>query len=97
RDGWPVAGDNMTAGAYEIESVRTGTALEMAVQGVPVGGVRGRGGPGRGGTAGGRGEGTPPPPIPAQDASQVGDAWPPGAAAARMGAYLVQAQQKWAI
>ena len=44
RDGWPVAGDNVTAGTYEIESVRTGTALEMAVQGVPVGGARGRGG-----------------------------------------------------
>ena len=48
RDGWPVAGDNLTAGTYEIESARTGTALEMAVQGVPVGGARGRGfgGPG---------------------------------------------------
>ena len=49
RDGWPVAGDNVTAGTYEIESARTGTALEMAVQGVPVGGARGRGGRGRGG------------------------------------------------
>ena len=43
RDGWPVAGDNVTAGTYEIESARTGTALELAVQGVPVGGPRGRG------------------------------------------------------
>ena len=43
RDGWPVAGDNVTAGTYEIESARTGTALEMAVQGVPVGGARGAG------------------------------------------------------
>ena len=41
RDGWPVAGDNFKAGTYEIESARTGTALEMAVQGVPVGGRRG--------------------------------------------------------
>ena len=39
RDGWPVAGDNFTAGTYEIQSARTGTALEMAVQGVPVGGA----------------------------------------------------------
>ena len=39
RDGWPVAGDNSTAGTYQIESARTGTALEMAVQGVPVGGA----------------------------------------------------------
>jgi arabinan endo-1,5-alpha-L-arabinosidase len=48
KDGWPVAGENVREGTYEIESVRTGTALELAVQGVPVGG-------GRGGTTGGRG------------------------------------------
>ena len=48
KDGWPVAGDNVREGTYEIESVRTGTALELAVQGVPVGG-------GRGGAVGSRG------------------------------------------
>jgi arabinan endo-1,5-alpha-L-arabinosidase len=52
-DGWPVAGDNFKEGIYEIESVRTGTALELAVEGVPVGGRRGRGG--RGAGFGGRG------------------------------------------
>src|SRR6185312_6128592 len=46
KDGWPVAGENLREGTYEIESVRTGTALELAVEGVPVGGPRGRGGPG---------------------------------------------------
>ncbi len=51
RDGWPAAGDNFRDGTYQIESARTGTALELAVQGVPVGGPRGRGG--RGGPAGG--------------------------------------------
>ncbi len=93
RDGWPVAGDNVTAGTYEIESVRTGTALEMAVQGAPVGGPRGRGGPGRGG----RGETTPPSPIPPQDASQVSNTWPAGSVDARLTPYVLQAQQKWAI
>ena len=34
KDGWPVAGENMKEGTYEIESVRTGTALELAVEGV---------------------------------------------------------------
>ena len=38
KDGWPVAGENFKEGTYEIESVRTGTALELAVEGVPVGG-----------------------------------------------------------
>ncbi len=55
RDGWPVAGDNLMEGTYEIESVRTGTALELAVQGVPVGGARARRGGGAGFGPGGRG------------------------------------------
>lgn len=63
KDGWPVAGENMTEGAYRIESVRTGTVIEMAVEGLPVGGRQaGRGG-GRG-TFAGQGK-----PIPSQDAA----------------------------
>jgi arabinan endo-1,5-alpha-L-arabinosidase len=58
KDGWPVAGNNFREGTYQIESVRTGTALELAVQGVPVGGARGRGG--AGGRARGAGRGGPP-------------------------------------
>ncbi len=77
--------------------MRTGTALEMAVQGVPVGGARGRGGSGRGGAPAGRGDRTPPPPIPAQDAAQVGGSWPAGPVDARMAPYMLQAQQKWSI
>ena len=89
RDGWPVAGDNLTAGTYEIESARTGTVLEMAVPGVPVGGSRPRGP---------RDPGAPiPPPIPAQEPSHVGSSWPAGPAGARMGPQMLQAQQKWAI
>jgi arabinan endo-1,5-alpha-L-arabinosidase len=53
RDGWPVAGENFKQGTYEIESARTGTALELAVQGMPIGGLRGRGG------RGGRGDAVP--------------------------------------
>src|SRR5207237_4318836 len=49
QDGWPVAGENLKEGAFEIESVRTGTALELAVEGMPVGGRRGRGARGGGG------------------------------------------------
>jgi arabinan endo-1,5-alpha-L-arabinosidase len=55
RDGWPVAGDNFEAGTYSIESARTGTVLELAVQGSQVGGARGRGagpGPAPGGAPG---------------------------------------------
>jgi arabinan endo-1,5-alpha-L-arabinosidase len=121
KDGWPVAGENLKEGTYEIESERTGTALELAVEGMPVGGPRGRGGrgtggAGRGGAAapgdaagragaavpdgggGGRGmfagTGTP---IPPQDVAQVSTNWPAGKIDTRMGVYLCQAQQKWAI
>ena len=85
RDGWPEPGDNLAAGTYEIESARTGTALELAVQGVPVGGPRGRGGRGGG------------DPIPPQDAAQVASAWPSGAVDVRMSPYMLQAQQKWTV
>lgn len=101
RDGWPVAGENFTEGTYDIESVRTGTALELAVEGVPVGGLRGRGGrggaggPGRGG--GGRGDAAVADPIPAQDVAQVSANWPAGPVDVRMSPYMVQAQQKWKV
>ncbi len=92
RDGWPVAGENLTGGSYQIESARTGTVLEMAVPGMPVGGPRPRG-PGGPGAAN-----TPPPsPIPAQEPSQVGSSWPAGAVGVRMGPHMLQAQQKWTI
>jgi len=98
RDGWPEAGDNLIAGTYEIESARTGTALEMAVQGMPVGGPRGRGagGAGRGG-GGGRGDGGAAEPIPPQDAAQVAANWPARAVDVRMSPYMLQAQQKWTV
>jgi arabinan endo-1,5-alpha-L-arabinosidase len=99
RDGWPLAGDNVGAGIFRIESARTGTALELAVEGAPVGGRRGaRGGGGRGANAGvGRGDAPPPSPIPPQDAAQVAGNWPAGAVDARLSPYLLQAQQKWSI
>jgi arabinan endo-1,5-alpha-L-arabinosidase len=63
QDGWPVASENLKQGTYQIESVRTGTALELAVEGMPVGGRRaGRGGPPPGAARGVRGPGGPPAP-----------------------------------
>ena len=96
RDGWPVAGENVQAGTYAIESARTGTALELAVQGLPVGGLRGRGGRGGGANAGAA-PAPPSGPIAAQEASQVSANWPSGPVDVRMSTYMLQAQQKWAI
>lgn len=100
RDGWPVAGDNLVAGTYTIESARTGTVLELAVQGFPVGGFRARrGGPPPGGPPPGSGPPPPPPagpPIPDQDPSQVAASWPANTDV-RLAPAMLQAQQKWLI
>ena len=105
RDGWPVAGENFKAGTYQIESVRTGTTLELAVEGYPVGGRPVRRGPPPGATTGA----APPPgtgggifagtgkPIPNQDVAEVSTKWPSGNVDVRMGNYMCQAQQKWTI
>ena len=46
KDGWPVGGDNFQAGTYEIESERSGFALELAVDFVRINTPRrGFGGP----------------------------------------------------
>jgi arabinan endo-1,5-alpha-L-arabinosidase len=88
RDGWPVAGDNAKEGTYQIESLRTGTVLELAVEGLPVGGRRA----GRGGLFAGTGAVIPP-----QDPAAVSSSWPKGSLDTRMGNYMSQAQQKWTI
>jgi len=93
RDGWPVAGDNLLAGTYSIESARTGTVLELAVQGFPVGGFRPRRPPGTGGP--------PPepqagPPVADQDAAQVAGNWP-ATSDVRLAPAILQAQQRWVI
>jgi len=95
KDGWPVAGDNFKEGTYEIESVRTGTALELAVEGVPVGGRRSMGmrpGGGGGGMFGGIGGVIPP-----EDVALVSTNWPAGNVDIRMANYMCQAQQKWTV
>jgi len=64
KDGWPVAGDEFNGGTFEIQSERSGYALELAVDPVPHnGGSRGGMGMGmgrgtrRGAGAGNRGAG----------------------------------------
>lgn len=106
RDGWPVAGENAEPGTYQLESARTGTVLELAVEGFPVGGRPVRRGPPPGAKPG---SGPPPPgsgggmfggigrPIPPQDVNEVLGKWPTGNIETRMANYMSQAQQKWRI
>ena len=106
RDGWPVAGDNLARGVYSIESARTGTVLELAVQGSPVGGFRmRRGGPPGSGIVGSSPPGAPPgpppepqagPPIADQEPSQVAANWP-ASTDVRLAPAMLQAHQKWII
>jgi arabinan endo-1,5-alpha-L-arabinosidase len=93
KNGWPVAGENVKEGTYKIESVRTGTVLELTVQGVPVGDARRKpAGGSSGGIFGGIGEA-----IPQQDVKQVSQNWPTGNIDIRLSNYMIQAQQKWMI
>ena len=104
KDGWPVAGENLNSGTYEIESLRTGTALELAVEGFPVGGRPVRRAPptgAPGGTAGAAGGGGifagTGSPIPTQNVTEVSTKWPAGNIDVRLANYMCQAQQKWTI
>jgi arabinan endo-1,5-alpha-L-arabinosidase len=99
RDGWPVQGENLVGGTYVVESARTGTVLELAVQGMPVGGFRPRR-PGGGPPGSGGPPPEPPPSLPAipdQDAAQVATNWPSGDVDLRLAPAMLQTQQKWTI
>jgi len=82
RDGWPVAGENAKAGTYMIESVRTGTALELSVEGVPLTLGRRGGPPGPGGPGGPLSAAGGPSASPASVAAQPGPQGPAGSAGA---------------
>ncbi len=90
KDGWPVAGEDFKGGTFEIESERSGYALELGVEPVWLGGGRG------GGMFGGRNSG-PMTPIPAQEVNDVSKNWPAGNIDVRLGDYMLLAHQKWTI
>ena len=84
KDGWPYAGDNFEEGTYEIQSERSGYALELAVDFVRMANTR-RGGfggpPGAAGGAGAPGSGAPAtaaPPTGAPGANPPGAGVPGG-------------------
>jgi arabinan endo-1,5-alpha-L-arabinosidase len=89
RNGWPVAGNNIKAGTYEIQSERGGAALELAVDFVRLNFDR------RGGFFG------PPTgpvaPIAAQTLEQDMAVWPKGAIDVDMNDYMLRPHQKWTV
>ena len=89
KDGWPLAGDNVWEGTYEIQSERSGGALELAVDFVRMertGGFFGRGAPQ-----------TPPTPVAGQALAQVEGGWPAGQVDVRIGDFMARPHQKWTI
>jgi arabinan endo-1,5-alpha-L-arabinosidase len=87
KDGWPVGGDNLVGGTYEIQSERSGFALELAVDSVRMpGGMRGFGPPSG-----------PVTPVPAQELAQVQANWPAGTIDLRIGDFMSRPHQKWTI
>jgi arabinan endo-1,5-alpha-L-arabinosidase len=91
RDGWPVAGDNFEAGTYEIESERSGFALELGVEFVRMAN------PARGGFGGPRTPAGPVSPIPAQSLDQMSKDWPNNTLEVRLSDYMIRPNQKWTI
>ncbi len=88
KDGWPVAGDNFKEGTFEIQSERSGYALELAVDFVRMpGGMR----------AFGRAVDGPVTPVPPQELADVSKDWPAGNIDIRIGDYMFRPHQKWTI
>jgi arabinan endo-1,5-alpha-L-arabinosidase len=88
KDGWPVAGDDFKQGTYEIQSERSGYALELVVDFVRMpGGMR----------FFRRDNDEPVKPVPPQTLAEDSKNWPTGNIDVRMGDYLFRPHQKWTI
>lgn len=89
KDGWPVAGENITPGIYEIQSERSGGALELATDFVRI-------------PFNFRRAFTSPPgakleSIPNQTLEQDRAAWPSGTINVDLGDYMIRPHQQWTI
>lgn len=87
KDGWPVGGDHFEPGTYEIQSERSGGALELAVDFVRINAGRMRWGPPTG----------PVKPIPNQTLEQDSAKWPTGKISVDINDYMVRPHQLWVI
>ena len=89
KNGWPVAGENLKEGTYEIESVRRGYALELTVDFVRMPNAM------RGFFR--RNNDEPVKPVASQELKDVIDTWPAGNIEVRIGDYMTRPHQKWTI
>ena len=88
KDGWPVAGEMVQAGTYEIESVRRGYALELEVDFPRMNVARMR-------------RGMNPdeviPPVANMKLEEVIGSWPTGNIDVRANDYMSRPHQKWVL
>jgi arabinan endo-1,5-alpha-L-arabinosidase len=89
KNGWPVAGERLKSGTYEIESERRGYSLELAVDFVRMQHERQR--------FFGGDDNTPLKQIPEQTLDDVKSTWPEGNILVRIGDYMFRPHQKWTI
>lgn len=89
KDGWPVAGLKFKEGSYEIESVRRGYSLELAVDFTRMANAA------RGFF--GRANNEPVKPVAPQQLADVMKNWPAGNINLRIGDYMSRPHQKWTI
>jgi arabinan endo-1,5-alpha-L-arabinosidase len=88
KNGWPVEGENIKEGTYEIQSERSGYGLELTIDFVRMpGGMRGFG----------RNVDEPIKQIPSQELADVLKTWPTGNIGVRIGDYLNRPHQKWLV
>ena len=86
-DGWPVAGKAFVPGTYEIQSIRSGYALQIDVEFIRVqGGMRRRGE-----------DNQPDVPIEGQQLADVIGTWPEGVIGVKNDFFLARPQQKWQV
>lgn len=88
ENGWPVAGEWVEDGTYEIESQRHGYALELGVDFVRMEGARHRFW---------QDDNEPVVPINSQTLEDVKGTWPEGDISVRLGDYMFRPHQRWTV
>jgi len=89
KDGWPVEGENIKAATFEIESERSGFALQLATDFVRMDFDRRR--------SFMAAPTDPVGPIPNQTLDQDSAAWPAGRIDVDLGEYMIRAHQQWTV
>jgi arabinan endo-1,5-alpha-L-arabinosidase len=89
KDGWPVGGENVRPGTYEIKSERSGNALELAVDFVRIPfDVR---------ASFMAKHSDPVSPMPNQTLAENQQSWPSGNIEVDLNEYMIRAHQQWTI